>query len=89
MVEITEIIVSRSCRVNLGNYESLEHFVSMRARMEELDCDELVFAQLSAKVERAMVSQLQRSYKIRGKKDMTAENVARHHGLSHIPKKKE
>ena len=40
---------------------------------------------MSATVERAMVAQLHRSYRIRGKK-LTVRDVAKHHGLSHVPK---
>ena len=85
-MEIKEIVVSRSVRVNTGNYEGLEHFVSMKAELDGLDDETEVAVELSAKVERAMVAQLHRSYKVRGKKDMTPEKIAKHHGLSYIPR---
>ena len=86
---IKEIVVSRTVRVNTGNYEGTEHFLSMKAEMGELDKPievGIATAQLNAHVERALVAQLVRAYKVRGKKDMTAEKIAKHHGLSYVPK---
>ncbi len=83
---VREISVSRSCRVNIGNYEGTEHSVHMKAELDELDDVRSSTAELSAHVERAMVEQLCRSYKVRGKKDMTAPRVAKHHGLTHAYK---
>ncbi len=83
---VKEIVVSRSVRVNTGNYEGTEHFVSMKAEIDELDDEAKASAELNAHVERAMVTQLVRAYKVRGKKDMTPEKVAKHHGLTYIPK---
>ena len=86
-MEIKEIVVSRSVRINTGNFEGTEHFMSVKAELDELDDETSAIAELSAKVERAMVVQLHRSYQVRGKKDMSPEKVARHHGLSYLPKK--
>ncbi len=85
-MRVTEIVLSTSVRMNTGNFEGTEKFVSMKTEVDPLDDDVKVAADLNAKVERAMVTQLVRSYKVRGKKDMTPAKVARHHGLSHIPK---
>ena len=85
MADVKEITVSRSVRVNTGNYEGTEHFVSMKAELDEFDDPASVHAELAAGVERAMVSQLHRSYKVRGKK-LTATQVATHHGLTYVPK---
>ncbi len=85
MSVIKEIVISRSCRVNTGNYEGLEHFVSMKAELDELDDVTEMARDLAADVERAMVVQLVRSYRVR-KKALTAVEVARHHGLSYVPK---
>lgn len=84
---VKEVVVSRSCRVNIGNYEGLEHFISMKAEIDELDDEVQAVADLSMHVERAMAGQLIRSYQVRGKKDMDATKVAKHHGLSWTPKK--
>ncbi len=82
---VREINISRSVRINTGNYEGTEHFVSMKAEVEELDDATEEILSLTATVERAMVAQLVRSYKVRGKKDMTPKKVARHHGLTYLP----
>ena len=90
MAQDREIVVSRSVRVNTGNYEGTEHFVSMKTELDAngLDDPEEETHRLVGVVERAMVAQLVRSYKARGKKEMTdPEKVARHHGLTHLPKK--
>lgn len=85
MSKITEIVISRSAYINLGNRESLNQFVSMKAELEELDDDVEEAAKLAARVERSLVRQLVRSYKVR-KKSMRPAEVARHHGLSYVPK---
>lgn len=58
----------------------------MKADIDDFEDETEATTKLSAIVERAMVTQLVRSYSVRGKKDMTAEKVARHHGLSYLPK---
>ncbi|MEE9592031.1 MAG: hypothetical protein V3W28_00430 [Thermoplasmata archaeon] len=82
-MEIKEITVSRSVRVNTGNYEGTEHLVRMRAEVDPT-FDDLHEAHdaLVRVVEYAMVEQLVRSYRVRGKKDMAdPKRMARHHGL--------
>lgn len=85
-MKTVEVVVSRSVRVNTGNYEGTEHFVSMKTVLDELDDERSAAQELSAHVERAMVAQLCRAYKVRGKKDMTPERVAKHHGLTYLSK---
>lgn len=85
MAEIKEVTVSRSCRVNIGNFEGTEHFISMKAELEDFDDPVEEHDKLASTVERAMVAMLYRSYKVRGKK-MTPAQVAKHHGLSWVPK---
>ncbi len=86
-MKVTEIAVSRSVRMNTGNYEGTEHFVSMKAEVDELDDVAEEARALAATVERTMVTQLVRSYRVRGKTTMSdPKAVARHHGLSHVPK---
>jgi hypothetical protein len=87
MAEVKEIVISRSVRINTGNYEGLEHFISMKAELGEFDDVAEEALKLSAKIERALVTQLARSYKVR-KKSMTVSEIARHHGLSYVPKEK-
>lgn len=80
---VREICVSRTVRVNTGNYEGTEHFVSMKAEVDELDDETAEAKKLAAMVDEAMLRQLLRSYKVRGKKDMTLERIQRHHGLKY------
>lgn len=81
MADIKEVTVSLSCRVNHGNYEGSEHFVSVKAELDELDDAREVAAELRATAERAMHAGLVRSYGVRRKK-LTDEQIARQHGLS-------
>lgn len=81
----TEVVVSRTVRVNTGNYEGTEHFVSMKAVLDELDDEASATEELSAHVNRAILTQLSLSYAVRGK-NMTTEKIARHHGLYPLPK---
>lgn len=78
MARITSITISRSARINLGNYEGLEHFVSMT--QEVLEGETLDSQSLAKKVERSLCEQLFRSFRVRGKK-MTRAHIARHFGL--------
>ncbi len=77
----TSVTVSRSVRVNTGNYEGTEQFVSMTAELDELDDEFVVALLLAGRVETAILAQLVQSYKVRGKKEMVAKRVAKHHGL--------
>ena len=84
-MKILEVSVSRSVRVNTGNYEGTEHFVSIKAQVEEFDSSEEALQEASAVAERAMVEQLCRAYRVRGKNAMTDPvAVGKHHGLTHI-----
>lgn len=79
-VDVKEVAVSRSVRVNTGNYEGTEHFVSMKAEVG-FDDPEAVREELNALVEEAMIAQLLHSYKVR-KKAMTRAQVQKLHGLA-------
>jgi hypothetical protein len=79
-VEVKEIVVSRTVRMNTGNYEGTEHFVSMKAEVDGLDDEQEATRELALKVELAMVRQLRHSYAARSK-PMKEAGVARHHGL--------
>ncbi len=82
-MNVREVRVSRTVRVNTGNYEGTEHHVSMVAELDELDVETIEAEKLSALVDEAMVRQLVRSYRVRGKKDMTLSRIKRHHGLEY------
>ncbi len=96
-MKIDQIIISRSVRVNTGNYEGTEHFVSIRADLddvglglltdEELDVEA---RKLNKQVELTMLRQLVRSYKVRGVKNMQdPKKIAVHHGLTYLLPKEE
>ena len=81
MEELKEVTVARTCKMNLGNYESADQFVSMTAVLDDFDDAEEETAALVARVDRAMATQLHLSYKARGK-SMSLEQVKKHHGLT-------
>lgn len=87
MAEIKEITVSRSCKMNLGNYESVDHFIVLKADVSEFDTPEEVIEELQVSVDSAMALQLQRSHKARGK-EQTLAQVIKHHGLASARKPK-
>ncbi len=80
-MEVKEITVSRSVRVNTGNYEGTEHFVSMKAELDELDGTLSSTRDLSEKVDCAMLDQLCVAYKKRGK-NLSRDQIAKQHGLN-------
>lgn len=58
--EITEksITLSRSCKVNLGNYQSTDFFVSMSADIEPGQSASEVYKELLKRVKSALAGQL-------------------------------
>jgi len=86
-MEIKEITISRSARMNLGDYEGVEQFVSMRAELQPGDNPASCSMDLAKKVEMALCAQLFLSIKKRGKK-MTIEETAKHYGLAEPVSKK-
>jgi hypothetical protein len=79
-MEIKEITISRSARMNLGNYEGVEQFISMKAELQPGDKPSACAMELSKKIERALCAQLFLSLKRRGKKQ-SLEQVAKYFGL--------
>jgi len=81
-MKITEIVASRSVRVNTGNFEGTDHFVSAKAELDELDDPEQAMMELASIVEERIVLQLQRHYQVRGVKTLIELGAIRkHHGL--------
>jgi len=85
-MKIVEIVASRSVRVNTGNFEGTEHFVSAKAELDELDDPEQSMMELAGIVEERMVVQLQHHYKARAVKNLIElGNIRKHHGLKGKP----
>lgn len=85
MAEITKIVASRSTRVNTGQYEGTEYFLSLEATIDpELDDAEEERKLLEAKLNQAMLATLVSAHKATGKA-VTVAAVAKRHGIT-IPK---
>ena len=67
MARITEIAVSRSVKLNLGDYESTDLFTSMKVELEPEDDAVEERKKLVQTVERAMVAQTLAHLKARSK----------------------
>jgi len=88
MAQIKEIVASRSIKINVGNYESVDHFVSMKMELDELDDEPKCADELAETVELAIARQVALGYKARGKKNMASTlAVAKHHGLGYVVRK--
>lgn len=81
MALIKEITASRSVKMNLGNYESVDFFLSMKAELDEFDDPAVETEELQAKVDAATIQQVRRAYRARGKKVSLAA-LCKQHGLS-------
>lgn len=68
MAEVTEITVSRSVKINLGDYESTDIFTSMKAEVGPDESQADVRKDLVQQVERAMVVQVTSHLTARGRK---------------------
>ena len=79
-MDIKEIVACRSYKINLGNYDNVDVFVSVKADIDPLDDPDEAVAELAARVERAALAQLMSVYRARGKKASEAE-VRRRHGI--------
>ena len=80
-MKVLGMTVSRTVRVNTGNYEGTEHGTSMKAEVDDFDDPVAETINVARMVEGALLAQLVHSYRARGKKEMTAKRIARHHGL--------
>lgn len=83
MSKVSEIVISRTTRMNTGNYEGTEYFVSMKMELDELDDAEHDMEDLQNRVDQAMIQQLMLAYKAR-KKVTTKEQVCIRHGFNDI-----
>ena len=78
---IKEVVVSRSYKINLGNYENVDVFVCMKAELDDFDEGAQTAGMLAVLVEHACFQQIMSVYGARGKKVPEAE-ARRRHGIS-------
>jgi len=76
-----EIVVSRTVRVNLGDYESSDFFVSMKAAIEDGEKPRVVSRMLRRVVDRAIVENIQAHFRGRGK-PRTPQQICTRYGFS-------
>lgn len=80
MPEVREVVVSASAKINVGDYQSTDFFLSLRADVDELEDPAEAVVSLQATVDGLLCAQLLRAYRKMGKKvDPVA--VAKRHGL--------
>lgn len=79
-MQIMKITASEAVKCNTGNYESVDHFISMKAELHELDDPIEMQALLDRKVQVAMLIRLERFYKARGK-SLSKREICVQHGL--------
>lgn len=79
-MKIVEVVVSRSVRVNLGNYEAVDFFVSMKAEADEEDSATAVALDVRRKVESAIAKDIEIHFKKRGKK-ISEQDIRKRYGI--------
>lgn len=79
--EEDRVTVSRSVRVNLGNYEGTEVFISQSEGVEDGDDRRAVAAQLLDAVSEALLDQVRSITKARGQR-ATDDELRRRYGLA-------
>ena len=61
MAKLTEVVISRSAKINTGNYESTDVFCSFKAELESVDLDEFTeddIADLRKRVREAVLDEV-------------------------------
>ena len=85
MAKITEVVSSLSVKVNVGDYQSVDFFTSLKAEDVKPETAERTAAELNAFCNRNMVANLRAHFAARGKK-LTTEEICKRYGLT-VPKK--
>ena len=80
MAHVAEINVSRSVRVNTGQYEGTELFVSLKVVLDELDDYDQELAAAEARADKAILMAVHGAHCAAGKKPTLAA-IATRHGL--------
>ena len=87
MARITEEVGAITVKVNVGDYQSVDFFTSMKAEMQGGDDPEKIAAGLQAKLTASTLAKLRAHFKARGKK-YTDEQICRMYGLAITAKPK-
>lgn len=95
-MKITEIVVSRSVKLNVGNYEGTDYFLSVKAE-DENGIEPGATEKLERAVETSILETLARVYKQKGvspgginsSKGTTRYAIAKHHGLARAERRNE
>lgn len=85
-MKISEVTVSQSVRVNLGDYQSTDFFVSMKAELDDGDKPLDVAASLRRRVAHALTNTVGANFKARGK-DISPKKIATTYGIERIETK--
>lgn len=88
MAFVKELNVSRSVRVNTGQYEGTEVFVSMKAELDEFDDPDQELANLEDRADKAILMSVYGVHASTGKKP-TIKAIATRHGLKIHPQKED
>tara|TARA_Y100000034_G_C6735855_1_gene326285 strand:- start:329 stop:589 length:261 start_codon:yes stop_codon:yes gene_type:complete len=86
-MKLTEVTVARSVKVNMGNYEATDFFVSMKAEPEGDEKSLDVTKALNIACERSLLIDLRRLYKA-SSTQLSDREIAARHGLGTILEKK-
>lgn len=82
MLNVTKIVASRSTRVNTGQYEGTEYFISMEVEIDpQMDDWKEQKGLLEQKLDAAMLDTLHAAHRANGK-NVTREAVAKRHGIN-------
>ena len=84
-MKVLEVTVSQTVRVNLGDYQSTDFFVSMKSEVEAGEKPLDVAANLRRRVAHALTNSVGANFKARGK-DISAKKIASTYGIERIEK---
>ncbi|WP_027521738.1 hypothetical protein [Bradyrhizobium sp. Ec3.3] len=84
-MKIREITVSQSVRVNLGDYQATDFFVSMNAELEDGDKPLDAAASLRRRIGHALTNSVGANFKARGK-TISPAKIASTYGIERTEK---
>ena len=79
-MKVTELTASRTARINLGDYESTDVFLSMKGEVEEGEDLTEARNELAQLIESSMVVQVHAAMKARGK-EMSRDQIIKRFGF--------